>query len=84
MAVVTILAAAASLVAAAREPRVVMISIDGLMPSSYTQPGPSKIPVIRQLVADGAYADGVEGVLPTVTYPSHTTLITGVTAIHSK
>ena len=32
---------------------------------------------------DGAWADGVVGVLPTVTYPSHTTLITGVhPAVH--
>jgi predicted AlkP superfamily pyrophosphatase or phosphodiesterase len=31
----------------------------------------------------GAYAEGVEGVFPTVTYPAHTTLITGVRpAVH--
>jgi predicted AlkP superfamily pyrophosphatase or phosphodiesterase len=29
-------------------------------------------------VADGAHASGVVGVLPTLTFPSHTTLITGV------
>jgi predicted AlkP superfamily pyrophosphatase or phosphodiesterase len=58
--------------------RVVMISIDGLMPSTYTKPGPSKVPTLRQLARDGAFADGVIGVLPTVTYPSHTTMITGV------
>ena len=27
---------------------------------------------------DGAYASGVIGVVPTVTFPSHTTLVTGV------
>jgi len=27
---------------------------------------------------EGAYAEGVTGVVPTVTYPSHTTLVTGV------
>ncbi|MGI4830168.1 MAG: alkaline phosphatase family protein, partial [Janthinobacterium lividum] len=27
---------------------------------------------------EGTYADGVHGVFPTVTYPSHTTLVTGV------
>ena len=37
-----------------------------------------KIPNLRRLVAEGAYATGVKGVLPTVTYPSHTTMITGV------
>ena len=63
--------------------RVVMISIDGLMPSSYTQPGPSKIPTLRRLAREGAYAEGVVGVLPSVTYPSHTSLITGVLpAVH--
>jgi hypothetical protein len=43
-----------------------MISIDGLMPSSYTQASPARIPAIRSLAAEGAYADGVVGVLPTV------------------
>ena len=32
---------------------------------------------------EGAYATGVRGVIPTVTYPSHATLVTGVSpAIH--
>ena len=64
----------------AEEParHVVMISIDGLRPVFYTQPGPAKIPTIRRLMQQGAWARGVTGVLPSVTYPSHTTLITGV------
>lgn len=63
--------------------RVILISIDGLMPSSYTTPGPAKIPTLRRLAGEGAYAEGVIGVLPTVTYPSHTSLITGVPpAVH--
>ncbi len=37
-----------------------------------------KIPHLRRLLADGAHATGVRGVLPTVTYPSHTTILTGV------
>lgn len=62
---------------------VVMVSIDGLMPSTYTQAGPAKIPTLRRLVAEGAFAEGVIGVLPTITRPSHTTLITGVRpAVH--
>lgn len=61
------------------EARVVMISIDGLMPSSYTDPALARYtPNLRALAARGVWADGVVGVLPTVTYPSHTTLITGV------
>ncbi len=36
-----------------------------------------KVPNLRAFMADGAYAQGVRGVLPTLTYPSHTTLLTG-------
>src|SRR5262245_9572148 len=61
----------------AGEPRVIMISIDGLMPTSYTDPA-SPATTLRALAQSGAWADGVVGVLPTVTFPSHTTLITGV------
>ena len=61
-------------------PRVVVVSIDGLMPGSYTQPDALglSVPNLRRLARDGAYASGLVGVLPTITYPSHTTLITGV------
>jgi len=42
-----------------------------------------KIPNLRRFLVDGTYASGVTGVLPTVTYPSHTTLLTGVApAVH--
>jgi predicted AlkP superfamily pyrophosphatase or phosphodiesterase len=59
--------------------RVILISIDGLMPSSYLDSTTAaKTPNLRALAASGVWADGVVGVLPTVTYPSHTTLITGV------
>jgi predicted AlkP superfamily pyrophosphatase or phosphodiesterase len=37
-----------------------------------------KIPNLRRILATGAHARGVRGVFPTVTYPSHTTLMTGV------
>jgi len=38
---------------------------------------------LKHLAAEGAAARGVIGVLPTVTYPSHTTMITGVRpAVH--
>lgn len=77
----TLLAISASVIGLlAAEPtrHVVLISIDGMRPASYTTPGPAKIPTLRGLMARGAYARGVVGVLPTVTYPSHTTMITGV------
>jgi predicted AlkP superfamily pyrophosphatase or phosphodiesterase len=59
---------------------VLMISIDGLKPEYITQADAHgmKVPYLRTLVRDGAYAEGVVGIWPTVTYPSHTTLVTGV------
>ena len=59
---------------------VLMISIDGLKPEYVTEADARglHIPYLRTLVRDGVYAEGVVGVWPTVTYPSHTTLLTGV------
>ena len=59
---------------------VLMISIDGLRPDYVTQADQHglKIPHLRKFVTEGAYADGVIGVVPTITYPTHTTLVTGV------
>ncbi len=58
---------------------VLLISIDGLRPGDVIEAEQRglKIPNIRRFVTEGAYATGVIGVLPTLTYPSHTTLITG-------
>lgn len=61
----------------AQESHVVLISIDGLRPEFYKDPSWNMVH-LRQAMETGAYADGVEGVFPTVTYPSHTTMITGV------
>src|SRR5258705_4800728 len=60
--------------------RVIVISIDGLMPAVYTEPDAHglAVPTLRSLVRRGAFASTVEGVFPTVTYPSHTTIATGV------
>lgn len=59
---------------------VLMISIDGMRPDYVTHADEHglKLPMLRRFVAKGSYADGVRGVYPTVTYPSHTTLVTGV------
>jgi predicted AlkP superfamily pyrophosphatase or phosphodiesterase len=82
-AILTICVAFAAQFGAQEPTRVLLISIDGLMPSSYTQPAPPSAPTLRRLAAEGAAADGVIGVTPTVTYPSHTTMITGVVpAVH--
>src|SRR5208337_339284 len=61
-------------------PLLVVISVDGLRPDYITaadQHG-AKVPHLRKFLSEGTYAEGVTGVIPTVTYPSHTTLMTGV------
>ena len=60
-------------------PLVMLISVDGLKPEAIldaTSHG-LKVPNIRAFMTDGVYASAVRGVLPTLTYPSHTTLMTG-------
>jgi predicted AlkP superfamily pyrophosphatase or phosphodiesterase len=61
-------------------PAVLLISIDGLRPDYVLEADRYglRIPNLRSFLTRGAYATGVRGVLPTVTYPSHTTLVTGV------
>ncbi len=65
---------------AAHAAPVLMISIDGLKPEYVTHADEHglRIPVLRRFLTQGTYADGVLAVVPTVTYPDHTTLITGV------
>jgi len=55
---------------------VILISIDGFRPDFYRDAG-WPAPNLQQMAAAGASADGVRGVFPSVTYPSHTTMITG-------
>jgi predicted AlkP superfamily pyrophosphatase or phosphodiesterase len=64
---------------AAQSP-LLLISIDGMRPDYVLKADGHglKIPHLRRLLKDGAHATGVRGVLPTVTYPSHTTILTGV------
>lgn len=59
----------------------VMISIDGLRPEIYLDPVKEqvKVPNLLRLRDSGVFAERMIGVFPTVTYPSHTTLVTGVT-----
>src|SRR3954454_8313733 len=58
----------------------IVVSIDGMHPDYVRRADQFhlKIPVLRKLYRDGAHASSVRGVLPTVTFPSHTTLVTGV------
>ena len=64
---------------------VLMISIDGLRAKDVTD-APARglaLPHMRRLMTEGSWADGVRDMLPSVTYPNHTTLVTGVApALH--
>jgi predicted AlkP superfamily pyrophosphatase or phosphodiesterase len=63
--------------AAAQKPKyVVIISIDALRPEFYKDPAWGAIN-LREIAEKGIYADGVRSDFPSVTYPSHTTIITG-------
>jgi len=84
-ATLTYLFAALFVAAAAEANPVLMISIDGLRPADVidAQARGLKVPNLRAFLAEGAYASGVRNMLPTVTYPNHTTLVTGVApALH--
>src|SRR6516164_1217517 len=64
--------------ASAADRHVVVISIDGMRASTYVALSPpARIPNLLRLKEEGSFAEGVEGVYPTVTYPSHTTIVTG-------
>src|ERR1700710_306832 len=62
----------------ARQP-LVIVSVDGLDNRYLTNADKMglKIPNIRRLMLEGQTAAGVIGVVPTITWPSHTTIITG-------
>jgi len=56
---------------------VIFITIDGFRPDFYLD-SEWQTPNLRALMKDGAYAKGVNSVFPSMTYPSHTTIVTGV------
>lgn len=56
---------------------VILVSIDGFRPDFYLDSN-WKADNIRSLMHTGIYALGVKSVFPSLTYPSHTTIITGV------
>ncbi|WP_405609414.1 alkaline phosphatase family protein [Polaribacter sp. Asnod1-A03] len=55
---------------------VILISIDGFRPNFY-QESKWPAPNLKNMAKEGVSANGVRGIFPSVTYPSHTTLITG-------
>ncbi|WP_079701513.1 alkaline phosphatase family protein [Daejeonella lutea] len=60
----------------AQSKHVVLVSIDGFRPEFYLNEGWST-PNLKMLMNKGVYSKGVNSVFPSVTYPSHTTLVTG-------
>ena len=73
-------AVALLLATAAAAAPVLLVSVDGLRPGDILEADKRglKVPTLKRMMAAGAFASGVTGVVPTLTYPSHTTLITGV------
>lgn len=72
----------ASIAAAPASDRiVVMISVDGLPADALDDPQ-ADLPTIRAIAAGGARAKGMTAVSPSVTWPNHTTLVTGVYPAH--
>ena len=68
--------------ASAQQRKLLVVSIDGL-DHRYLRDADRldlRIPTLRRLMRQGVVADGVQGIVPTVTWPSHTTIITGVPA----
>lgn len=55
-----------------------MVSVDGLA-HFYLDDPKAEMPNIRRLAAEGARAEKMMTSMPTVTWPNHTTLVTGVT-----
>jgi hypothetical protein len=55
---------------------VVLISIDGFRPDFYLDKS-WHAPHLRKLMESGVYASNVRSVVPSVTYPAHTTIVTG-------
>jgi predicted AlkP superfamily pyrophosphatase or phosphodiesterase len=65
---------------AARAAPVLMISIDGLRPADVLEADARGVqtPTLSAMARKGLYATAVRDALPSVTYPNHTTLVTGV------
>jgi predicted AlkP superfamily pyrophosphatase or phosphodiesterase len=59
---------------------VVLVSVDGMLPEYYLRADELglKVPNLRQLMREGVHATGATSVLPSVTFPAHTTMVTGV------
>jgi len=57
---------------------VVLVTIDGFRPEFYLDSSYGMF-TVREMMKNGVAAQGADPVFPSVTYPDHTTLVTGVT-----
>lgn len=71
--------AATSQPAVPHSPKVVVISLDAFAAESLHDPH-LPIPTLRTLMKSGAYARSMQPINPTVTWPNHTSMVTGVNA----
>lgn len=65
--------------AAAPRPKVVVISLDAFGAASLHEPE-LPAPTLQALMRQGAYAASLQPINPTVTWPNHTAMVTGVNA----
>jgi len=63
----------------AKSPVVIVITLDGFPARALKDPR-LPMPVLRALASQGATADAMIPINPTVTWPNHTTIVTGVDA----
>lgn len=77
IAALTLFAVVPRLQAQDKDAHVVVISLDGF--AAYNlEDEKLPIPTLRGLMAEGAWAKRMEAVNPTVTWPNHTTMVTGL------
>ena len=62
------------------KPRVIIISIDGFAAFYWRDPA-VRLPVLRGLAERGVLAAGMETVFPSTTWPTHASLVTGVSPL---
>jgi predicted AlkP superfamily pyrophosphatase or phosphodiesterase len=67
--------------AADQNSHVIVVSLDGF-PAYILRDPAVPLPVLRKLMAEGASAEAMIPVNPTVTWPNHTAMVTGVNAAH--
>jgi len=63
--------------AASTNHHVLLITVDGFA-AYYLKDPAAPLPTLRKLASEGAVADGMKVANPSITWPNHTTLVTGV------